>query len=90
MELPLAAENRRFHRPHTLLVGVAAFAVLKTRALYVILSLIKNICSALTRTYHERSFDHVGSNTRTHAEAVTNRLSAVPHTWVCGQAEAAS
>jgi hypothetical protein len=35
--LPLAAEKRLFHRPHTLLVGVAAFAVLKTRALYVIL-----------------------------------------------------
>ena len=35
--LPLAAEKRLFHRPHTLLVGVAAFAVLKTRALYVML-----------------------------------------------------
>jgi len=47
----------------------AAFAVLKTRALYVILSLIKNICSILTRTHHERSFDHVGRNKRTQAEA---------------------
>jgi hypothetical protein len=35
--LPLAAEKRRFHRPHTLLVGVAAFNGLKTRSLYVIL-----------------------------------------------------
>jgi hypothetical protein len=48
----------------------AAFNGLKTRALYVILLLIKNSCSALTRTHHERSFDHVGSNTRTQAEAV--------------------
>jgi hypothetical protein len=42
----------------------AAFAVLKTGALYVILSLSQNICSVLTRTHHERSFDHVGRNKR--------------------------
>jgi len=46
----------------------AAFAVLKTRALYVILSLSQNIRSVLTRTHHERSFDHVGRNQRTQAE----------------------
>jgi hypothetical protein len=68
--MPLAAQKRLFHRPHTLLVGVAAFNGLKTRALYVILSISQNIRSVLTRTHHERSFDHVGSNTRTQAEAV--------------------
>jgi hypothetical protein len=46
----------------------AAFNGLKTRALYVILSLIKNISSVPARTHHERSFDHVGSTTRTQAE----------------------
>jgi hypothetical protein len=89
-ELPLAAQKRLFHRPHTLLVGVAAFNGLKTRALCVILSLIKNIRSILTRTHHERSFDHVDRNKRTQAEAGSIRLSAVPHTWVCSQAEAGS
>jgi hypothetical protein len=66
----------------------AAFNGLKTRSLYVILSLIKNIRSILTRTHHERSFDHVDRNKRTQAEAGSIRLSEVPHTWVCGQAEA--
>jgi hypothetical protein len=86
--LPLAAEKRLFHRPHTLLVGVAAFNGLKTRARYVILSLIKNIYSIPAHTHHERSFDHLGRHKRTQAEAKSIRLSAVPHTWVCGQAEA--
>jgi hypothetical protein len=47
--LPLAAEKRRFF---------AASNGLKTRALYVMLSLIKNICSILVRAHHERSIDH--------------------------------
>jgi len=47
----------------------AAFYGLKTRSLYVILSLIKNIRSILTRTHHERSFEHVDRNKRTQAEA---------------------
>jgi len=40
----------------------AAFNGLKTRVLYVMLSLSQNIRSVLTRTHHERSFDHVGDH----------------------------
>jgi hypothetical protein len=63
---PLAAEKRLFF---------AAFAVLKTRAFYVILSLIVNVCSILARTHHERSLNHVGRNKRTQAEADSIRIS---------------
>jgi hypothetical protein len=42
--MPLAAENHLIF---------AAFDVLKTRPLYVILSIIVNICSVLAPTHHK-------------------------------------
>jgi hypothetical protein len=62
--LPLAACGRKTPL-------FAAFPVLKTRARYVILSVIKNVYSIPAHTHHERSFGHVGNNTRTQAEAAS-------------------
>jgi hypothetical protein len=46
----------------------AAFAVLKTRAPYVMLTLRQNIRSFLMHTHLERSFDPVVRNQRTQIE----------------------